>query len=75
MPLATGKLSIWAANTKAATSPTTGMSRSSSVCDVRRRQYATPAMAIRPAANEVGPSKNPSGMCIACMSPPIPSGR
>ena len=45
VPLATGKLIIWAAKTNAAASPTTGMSRSSSVRDVLRRHHATPPIA------------------------------
>src|SRR3954447_5120494 len=65
VPLATGKLIIWTANTNAATSPTTGTSRSSSVLAVIRREEAITPTAISPATSDVGPSMNPSGMCIA----------
>ena len=69
VPLATGKLSIWAANTNAAASPTTGMSRSSSVADVFLRHQAMPPIATTAATSDVRPSMNPSGMCMPIMWP------
>ena len=73
MPFATGKLSIWAAKMKAAAKPTTGTSRSSSDVLVFLRHHATPAIAISPATSDVGPSMNPSGMCIPIIRAPLVS--
>ncbi len=63
MPLATGKLSICTANTKAATSPARGACFSSRVSAARRAQTTIPPAATAPAASEVPALTNPSGMC------------
>jgi hypothetical protein len=59
-------------NTNAATSPTIGTSRSSSVFAVIRSDQAIRAIATTPATSDVGPLMNPSGMCIASTPSPLP---
>jgi hypothetical protein len=64
VPEATGKLSICTANTNAATSPASGTRRSSRTSPARCTHQAMPPAATTAAPAEVGPSMNPSGMCI-----------
>ena len=65
VPPATGKLSIWVAKTKVATSPASGAMRSSTSRRAPRNAIAMPAAATPAVASEVGASRNPSGTCIA----------
>ena len=65
VPAPTGKLSIWAAKTKAATRPAIGAVRSSSSRRAPRSETPMAATATTPVAMEVGASKNPSGTCMA----------
>jgi hypothetical protein len=65
VPPATGKLSIWTAKTNAAVSPASGTRRSSSTCPARRSETPSPPTATTAAPADVGPSINPSGMCMA----------
>src|SRR6185369_9545159 len=67
VPPATGKLSIWAANTNAAVTPSSGTRRSSRSRLARRRPYATaPAAGTAQAAATSGLRK-PSGMCMVAL--------
>ena len=85
VPAPTGKLIIWAANTKVATRPAIGAVRSSSSRRAPRSDTATAAAATTPVATEVGASRKPSGTCtsapdqvglVGCLvagtDPPIP---
>src|SRR6476660_7543632 len=63
VPAPTGKLIIWAAKTKVATSPAAGAVRSSSSRRAPRREHATATTATAPVATEVGASRKPSGTC------------
>src|SRR4051812_22291734 len=65
VPPATGKFSICAAKTNAATTPSNGIRDSSSERSARRSPHPTAATAGTAAASATSPERNPSGMCIA----------
>jgi len=65
VPAATGKLTIWAANTNAATSPARASDSSRSRRRATRRATPTLPTVMPAAAADVGPSMNPSGTCRA----------
>ena len=64
VPPATGKLIIWAANTKAVVKPMIGACRSPRLARVRFRATAITAALAMPVAMATGGERKPSGMCI-----------
>ena len=64
VPAATGKFSIWTANTKAATRPASGACLSSIVSAAFFSATPTPPAEAPAAASDVPALMNPSGMCI-----------
>ncbi len=64
VPPATGKLSIWAAKTKAAEKPSRGILRGGRVRRASRRAKAQAGDGQTPVTRAVLASRNPSGMCM-----------
>src|SRR4051794_32566174 len=67
VPPATGKLSIWTANTNAAVTPRSGTRRSSSSRLARRSPYPTAPMAGTAQAAATSGLRNPTGMCMVAL--------
>ena len=68
-----GKLIIWTAKTKAVTSPAIGAVRSSRSARARLAAIASPIAATSPNTAAVGAFTSPSLMCMATVSPGLPS--
>ena len=73
MPPATGKLSIWAANTNAAVTPSSGTRRSSRSRLARRSPYADGADAGTAQTAATSGARKPSGMCMVITAGQTPT--